>query len=148
METTARHFTWRLVIAPVVAIALAIAGVVFVASKGHAHRGAHAVHSRHFDADDLLLAAIQAKKGVFFEWDGITGAPSTDHTNHPQLTSFAIGITRSSTINNGTRELGPPKVGNITITRVSDKYSAPLMNQALRSDGSANAIIYFTNLTA
>jgi type VI protein secretion system component Hcp len=133
---------WRVAIAPVVAVALFLGYVAF------AHHDAKPARSAQVTADDLLLAATQATKGVFLQYDGITAPPGTNHTNHALLRSFSFGVTRAIGTGAAGREAGSPKVSEIRITKLSDKFSVPLFHESLTGNGSRGAIIYFTNLTA
>jgi type VI secretion system secreted protein Hcp len=134
---------WRVAIAPVVAIALFLGYVSF------AHHDTKPARSAHVSAEDLLLAATQARKGISLEYDGITGPPSTNHINHAQLLSFSFGIKRAIGVSPGAgRQAGAPSIGEIRVTKRSDKYSVPLLHESVAGQGSKNAIVYFTNLTA
>ena len=133
---------WRVAIAPVGAIALLLGYV------GFAHHDAKPVRSAHVTAQDLLLAATQATKGIFLEYDGITGAPSANHVNHAPLRSFSLGVTRAVGTGAAGREAGSPNVSEIKISKLSDKFSVPLFHESLTGTGARGAIIYFTNLTA
>jgi type VI secretion system secreted protein Hcp len=95
-------------------------------------------------AGDLLLAASRAKAGIEMQFDGVTGPPSANHTDHAPLTSFQWGVNRTLAAGQVT---GRPTVSEIAVTRRSDKYSAPLLNKALTGGGD-NAVIYFTHLAA
>jgi type VI protein secretion system component Hcp len=133
---------WRVAVAPVVAIALFLGYVAF------SHHDAKPVRSAHVTAEDLLLAATQARKGVFLQYDGITGVPSANHTNHALLRSFSFGVTRAIGTGATGREASSLKVSEIRISKLSDKYSVPLFHESLTGTGARGAIIYFTNLTA
>src|SRR5262245_38825109 len=133
---------WRVAIAPVVAVALFVGYVAF------AHHDAKPARSAHVTAEDLLLAATQATKGIFLQYDGITGVPNTNHVNHAPLRSFSLGVTRAIGTSPAGREAANPKVSEIKVTKLSDKYSVPLLHESLTGGGTRNAIVYFTNLTA
>jgi type VI secretion system secreted protein Hcp len=133
---------WRVAVVPVVVVALFV---------GYAAFGNHDAKPRsvHLTAQDLLLAATQARKGISLEYDGITGPPSTNHTNHAVLHSFSFSVKRPVAVTPGSpRETGAPSISEIRITKSSDKYSALLLRESLVGTGAKNAVIYFTNLTA
>jgi type VI secretion system secreted protein Hcp len=143
MSWMSRRRVWRIVIAPVVVIALSFAYVTF------AHHDARPQHAVHLSASDLLLAATQATRGIFLEYDGVTGPPSTNHANHARLTSVAFSVKRPVTFTPGEgRAVAPTSVGEIRITKVFDKYSTPLIHESLSGGGTHNAIIYFMNVNA
>ena len=135
---------WRAsALAPVVVIVLFLGYVTF------AHHDAKPARSVHLSAQDLLLAATQARKGIFLEYDGITGAPSTNHASHAQLRSFSFGVKRAIGLSPGAgREAGSPSIGEIRVTKLSDRYSVPLLHESVVGGGSKSAIVYFTNLNA
>jgi type VI protein secretion system component Hcp len=133
---------WRVAVAPVVVIALFLGFVAF------GRRDSGRARPVHVTAEDLLLAATEARKGIFLQYDGITAVPSTNHTNHAQLRTFSFGVTRAIGTGAAGREAGSPKVSEVKITKLSDKYSVPLFHESLVGNGTHNAIIYFTNLNA
>ena len=148
METKHLSRTWRLLVTPVVAVALLV-GYVAVADGGSSpRRPVGAVAPTKLTARDLLLAATRTRNGIFLQFDGVTGPPSPDHAMHAPLLSFQWGASRASSISGGAREFHPPSVSDITVTKTTDKYSVPLMTQSLMGDGSANAVIYFTKASA
>ena len=142
MAWIAGRRAWRVAIAPVVAIAL------FLGYVGFVRHDAKNVRAAHVTAEDLVLAATQATKGVFLQYDGITGGPNTNHANHALLRSFSFGVTRAIGTGAAGREAGSPKVSEIRISKLGDKYSVPLFHESLAGNGTRGAIIYFTNLTA
>jgi type VI secretion system secreted protein Hcp len=135
---------WRVAVAPLVA------GALFLGFVAFGHGDSKPARSAHVSAEDLLLAATQARKGISLEYDGITGPPSANHTAHAVLRSFSFGVTRpvGSVTGAAGREAGSPSLSDIRVTKLSDKYSVPLFREALAGGGAKNAIIYFTNLTA
>jgi type VI secretion system secreted protein Hcp len=143
MEWISGRRAWRVALAPVVVIALFLGYVTL------AQHDAKPARSVHLSAQDLLLAATQARKGIFLEYDGITAAPSTNHAGHAQLHSFSFGVKRAVGLAPGAgREAGSPSISEIRVTKLSDKFSVPLLHESVAGVGSKNAIVYFTNLTA
>jgi type VI secretion system secreted protein Hcp len=59
-----------------------------------------------------------------------------------------FGVTRAIGTGATGRAAGSPHVSEVKITKLSDKYSAPLFHESLTGDGTHGAIIYFTNLNA
>src|SRR5215472_7774325 len=118
---------WRVAVAPIVAGALLFGFVAF------GHGDAKPARSAHVSAQDLLLAAVQARKGISLEYDGITGPPSANHAAHAALRSFSFGVTRAigSVTGSAGREAGAPVLTDIKVTKLSDKYSALFLKQAL-----------------
>jgi type VI secretion system secreted protein Hcp len=129
----------------VVTLTVLVGSVVVVGAVGSRVRplGAPAVR---LTARDLLMAAATAQGGIFLEFDGVTGPPSTVHTSHAPLLSVQFGTKRPVAIGAGTRSIGKSSVSDITVTKTTDKYSAGLMKASLIGNGSGNAVIYFTNV--
>jgi type VI secretion system secreted protein Hcp len=97
-------------------------------------------------ATDLVLAAAHSRNGIFLQFDGITGPPSSTHTAHAALSSFQWGVKRGVSNSSEGRILARPSVNEIVVTKTTDKYSVPLLGQSLTGNGSPNAVIYFTHL--
>src|SRR5689334_3236382 len=89
MGRISRRGAWRIATAPVVVLALFLGWVAF------AHRDAKPARPVHVTAQDLLLAATAARKGIYLEYDGITGPPGSNHAVHAPLHSFSFGVTRA-----------------------------------------------------
>ena len=92
----------------------------------------------------------KAKTGIFLQYDGVTAAPSHDHTDHALLSSFQFGVGRGVGAPSGggsQRSISAPQVSEITVTHKADKYSPKLFHESLVSDGDADAVIYFMDTT-
>lgn len=145
MEATARSRPWRIVAVPFVVAALLVGWLVYARSGAPARTQASAPAS--LNASDLLLAATRAKGGIFMSYQGVTGPPSSDHTNHAALRSFQFGVGRGiGSAVGGNRETSTPSVSEITVSKASDQYSAKLLDESLGGTG-ASVVIYFTDLS-
>lgn len=155
MEIAARRRLWRMIAAPLLALVLLVAYVVYVQVGSGAparHLGslapAPAPALTKLNVGDLLLAA-SAAKSIHLEYDTVTGPPGAVHTNHSIVKSFAWDVSSpASVVVGGGGGTTKPKVAEITITKVTDKYSLPLFSKMLKGTHVPGAIIYFTNATA
>jgi type VI secretion system secreted protein Hcp len=132
-----------------IAVVVAALGVGSVVHGLGGSRSAHPAASHApttISASNLLRAAATASAGIYMQFDGITGAPGLAFSNYPHIQSFQFGVSRS--ISGGTegRVIGTPHVSEITLSRATDKFSAPLLQESLTGTGTGNAVIYFTNL--
>ena len=149
MEIAARSGRWRLFATPLVALALLFGYVVYThggSSGGLRHAGAPAVTK--LTAGDLLLAAAEATKGIYLEWDGVTGAPSSTHTDHAVINSFSWGVNAPTSVASGGVGVGKAKVADVTITKLTDKYSQGLISNELHGGHANHAILYFTDVNS
>jgi type VI secretion system secreted protein Hcp len=101
---------------------------------------------KQYSAAELLRMAATAEAGIYLQFDDVTGPPAIGHTAHAQVTSAQIGVSRATAITGGGRNVGRVSVSDLTITKQTDKYSVPLVNQAIRGEGNGSAILYFTKL--
>jgi type VI protein secretion system component Hcp len=151
MDIAARRGIWRLLIAPLVALAL-IAGYAIYVHGGsgspvrHLGTSIPAPAVTKLTPGDLLLAA-SAAKGIHLEFDTVTGPPSAVHTNHAVIKSFAWDVSAPAPVVAGGGGAGKAKVADITLTKVTDKYSVPLFTKLVTGTHVPGAIIYFTNVT-
>jgi type VI secretion system secreted protein Hcp len=157
MDFAGRRPAWRVLAAPLIALALLIGYVVYAHTVSDAptrHVGAAtsppkaAPKATKVTAADLLLAATTASKGIHLQMDGVTGAASPLHTNHAVIDSFSWGVGVGVSIGTGAgTTVGKPSVSDINLQKVMDKYSVPLLNKELRGQPTLNAIVYFTDVT-
>ena len=110
------------------------------------------VHAKKLTLSDLMLAASTAT-GIHMRYQGLTtGVVDANHVNEIPIDSLQFGVGRGiSSPAGGARGASAPNISEITLSRQSDKYSAPLLNLAIRGTvtGATNPAVslYFTNLS-
>jgi type VI secretion system secreted protein Hcp len=156
-ELAVRRLNWRLFLAPMVALALLVGYVIYsqVGSGSPVrHLGAAAAAPKvapkptKLTAADLLLAATTATKGIHLEFDMVTGAPSTVHTNHAVVKSFSWGVSTPAPLAGSGGGSARPAVSDISIGKVFDKYTLPLLKTQLKGVHTPHAVLYFNGVNA
>ena len=132
-----------------IAVVVAAVGVGFVVRGFDGSQSARPAASHaptKISASDLLRAAATASAGIYLQYDGITGAPGLGYSNYAPIQSFQFGVGRSISGGTANRVIGTPHVSEITMSRSTDKFSAPFLQDSVTGTGTGNAVIYFTNL--
>jgi len=132
-----------------IAVAVAVLGVGFVVHGFDGSRSARPAVSHaptKISASNLLRAAATASAGIYLQFDGITGPPGPGYGKDAQIQSFQFGVGRAISGGTANRVIGTPQVSEITMSRSTDKFSAPFLQESLTGTGTGNAVIYFTNL--
>lgn len=110
------------------------------------------VHEKKLTLGDMILAANTAQ-GIHLRFQGLTsGTVDANHANEIPLDSLSFGVARQISGGPGSeRNGGRPSISEITVNHQADKYSAGLLNLALRgqptSGSNPTATLYLTNLT-
>jgi type VI secretion system secreted protein Hcp len=144
---TAANPRVRMFLVPLLAALLLLGWIAYSNGERSPSPRPHAsAPTKHLTANDLLLAAANAKSGIFLEYDGITGPAGTDHSDHAPVNSFQFGVSNPViSTGGGGSGAGKPSVSEIVITRTFDKYSPQFLHEILTGE-HANAAIYFTQL--
>ncbi|GEM_PF-347873 len=72
-----------------------------------------------------------AATSMYMKYGTIQGdSLSSTHSGWISIGSYQFGITKPTTVVSGTREYGVPSISDITITKMMDKSSVPLMQEA------------------
>jgi type VI secretion system secreted protein Hcp len=113
------------------------------ATPWHARTAAAAGAPAGVDASDLLLAAATARSGIFLEWDGVTGGPGLDHSNHARVASVELGAQNAGSPIGGGGGVGKVSLSDISLVRTMDKYSPGLYKAVLDGRLVRNVVLYF-----
>jgi type VI protein secretion system component Hcp len=139
MDVTSAQRPWRLLVLPLVVIALALGWLAVQEQRPSSP-------APQFTFGDLLLAATTANDPIFLNYGGVTGTPSSTHTNDAKLSSVAFAITRQITRGpGGAPGVGPTVFGDVTVHHSFDKYSTGFF-RALAIGSSSNAALYFAKV--
>jgi type VI secretion system Hcp family effector len=146
METSARLPRGRLFLVPLLIALLLLGFLAYTHTRstpGHARTAATAGAPAGVDASDLLLAAATARTGIFLEWDGVTGGPGLDHSNHAPVASMSLGAQNSATATGTGGGTGKVSFSDIALSRTMDKFSPGLYKAVLDGKHVRNVVLYF-----
>jgi type VI secretion system secreted protein Hcp len=151
MELVARRRIGRAFLVPLVALVLIIGLALYnQIASGTPWRATGAPPSapaplRKLTLGDMMLAASTAQ-GIHLEFDGVTGPPSTVHTNHAAISSFQWGVGVPVSSSSGGTTVGKPSLSEISLSKVLDKFSVPLLSKTFRTTTTPGAVLYFTGV--